>query len=165
MRPRVNPPIAANVLRFFFLNGQGFKLRTTLQYLCRMLSTGAYKIDDQYYCQADWMFYYLADLCERCFDPELNELRTLLKMRLQERMGCDKDVMGAAMRVLAAQSLKLINSQDLSTLLHAQQLDGGWELGWLWKYVKAATKIGSRAVPTAMAIKALQAAFGTENSS
>lgn len=135
-----------------------------LEHFCRLLSTKADECDTRYYFQADWMFYHLADLCDKSSDPELGELRTLLTKRLQERMGCDKDVMGAAMRVLAAQSLKLTNPRDLKTLLTTQQLDGSWGLIWMWTYGHVSVKIGSRGIPAAMAVKAIRTASEIEGS-
>lgn len=161
MRPRWCPHIAANVLRFFFLNGQGHLQQANLQHLCRILSTEAFEFDTRYYFQSDWLFWHLADLCEKCSDSALVELRGLLTTRLQERMGCDRDILGAAMRVLAAQALGLNNERDLKTLLAAQQLDGGWELAWMWRYGTVNIRIGSRGVPTALAVKAIQTALNT----
>lgn len=70
-------------------------------------------------------------------------------------MGYDRDVVGAAMCVLAAQAPKLENSKDLRTLLSTQQLDGGWGLVWMWKYSGVAVKLGSRGVSTALAVRVI----------
>lgn len=156
--------MAANVLRFFYLNGQGSKLQTTLQQLFRILQTRAYEIPSRYYCQPEWLFYALAKLCAECSSPDLDELRTVITARLQERMGCDEDPLAAAMRVIAAQALNLANPRDLKTLLDSQQLDGGWELVWMWRYGNVDVKMGSRFIPTALAIKAIRTAFEIESS-
>jgi hypothetical protein len=66
------------------------------------------------------------------------------------------------MRVLAAQSLGLDNQRDLKTLLDTQQLDGGWELSWVWRYGTVNVKVGSRGLPTAMAVKAIRTALELE---
>ncbi|KAE9401266.1 hypothetical protein BT96DRAFT_965029 [Gymnopus androsaceus JB14] len=154
-RPRFCPFVCANVLRLFYLNDQGYKMASTLEFLCRVLRTRAYEFDTRYYYSSDWLFYYLGDLCGRCSNPELSELRHLLETRLRERMGCDKEVLSASMRLLAAQSLGLENKRDLETLLDSQQADGGWELAWLFRYGSVDVKIGSRSVVTAMAIKGI----------
>ncbi|KJZ80308.1 hypothetical protein HIM_00158 [Hirsutella minnesotensis 3608] len=157
MRPRFCPHVAANVLRFFYLNGQGHRLDATLRYLCHLLSTKAYEFPTRYYFQADWLFYHLADLCAKCSDESLNNLRALLTAALQQRTGCDKDVVGAAMRVLAAQSLKMKNSRDLETLHDTQQADGSWGPVLLWRYGRSTrVRIRSRGFPTALAITAIK---------
>ncbi|KND91979.1 hypothetical protein TOPH_03496 [Tolypocladium ophioglossoides CBS 100239] len=162
LRPRFCPFVSANVLRLFYLNGQGYKLRSTLRYICSILHTQAYEIGKRYYCHSDWIFYYLADLCRKCSNPDLNELRMILSTQLKRRMGTDKDVLAAALRVLAAQSLGFENPRDLETLLVAQQLDGGWEFAWMFTYGSVAVKVGSRGVTTALTIKAIQTARGVE---
>lgn len=83
-------------------------------------------------------------------------MRTLLGREVNGRMGCDKDTLGAALRLLSAQALGLSNDRDLDTVLESQQLDGGWERVWLWQYGKEALKIGSRGVITAMALRGIQ---------
>lgn len=83
-------------------------------------------------------------------------MRELLDICIQERMGCNRDVLSAAMRVLSAQSLGLKNNRDLETVLEAQQVHGGWELAWLWGYGSKPLKIGSRGVVTALAMNAIR---------
>jgi hypothetical protein len=73
-------------------------------------------------------------------------------------MGCDNNILGAAMRALSAQSLEFQSERDLKILLESQQLDGGWELVWLWGYGAESLQIGSRGVVTAMAMNAIQRA-------
>ncbi len=87
-------------------------------------------------------------------------MRDLLIECVQKRMGCDDNILGAAMRALSAQSLGVKNDRDLRILLESQQLDGGWELAWLWSYATKPLKIGSRGVVTAMAMDAIQRAMG-----
>ncbi|KAM4057171.1 HAD-like protein [Hirsutella rhossiliensis] len=159
LRPRFCPYVAANVLRLFYLNGQGRKLQATLQYLCRILCTQAYEVGSRYYRHPDWIIYYLADLCCKCTDPDLEELREVVTKQLKRRMGTDKEVLAAALRLLAAQSLDLDSPEDLQTLLTTQQLDGGWELGWMLTYGNVAVKIGNRGVTTSMAVKAIRVAY------
>lgn len=133
-------------------------MSSTLEFLCRVLRTRAYELDKRYYSSSDWLFYYLGDLCGRCNDSSLAELRHLLQTRLRERIGCDTEVLSVAMRLLAAQSLGLDNRKDLETLLALQQKDGGWELAWLYRFGNVDIKIGSRGVVTAMALKGLRTA-------
>ena len=157
-RPRFDPFVGANVLRLFYQNRRGHQLAGTLQYMHRVLFTRAYKFGTRYYHLPDWLFYYLGELVSKHNEPELEGLRLLLKRRLAERVGCDKDVMAAALRLLACQALKIENGKDLETLVASQQVDGAWPMGWLNRYGSSGIKVGSRGVVTAMAVKGIREA-------
>ncbi|KAF5553639.1 hypothetical protein FMEXI_2288 [Fusarium mexicanum] len=159
-RPRFCHCICANVFRFFAINDWTDKLPGVYEYLCRVLETRAFLHGSRYYKIPDWFIYILSDLCaRRPSDEDLQRMRDLLLECVQERMGCDDNILGAAMRALSAQSLGLKNDRDLRILLESQQLDGGWELAWLWSYATKPLKIGSRGVVTAMAMDAIQRAL------
>lgn len=83
-------------------------------------------------------------------------MHDLLHCEVHARMGCDKNTLGALLRLLSANALGIENQRDLTTILDAQQDDGGWETAWLWRFGKESIKIGSRGVPTAMAVKGIQ---------
>lgn len=83
-------------------------------------------------------------------------MRELLAARVKDRIGCDRNVLGAALRLLSAQSLTMMNKKDLMTLKSAQQQDRGWEKVWMWQTVQGAIKMGSRGVITAMAVRAIR---------
>ncbi|KAF4331905.1 hypothetical protein FBEOM_14314 [Fusarium beomiforme] len=156
-RPRVCHCICANIFRFFALNGWTEKLPGICEYLCRLLKTRAFLHGSRYYKFPEWFLYILSDLCaRRPSDFQLQSMRDLLVECIEERMGCDANVLGAAMRALSAQSLGLKNDRDLKILLDSQQLDGGWEVAWLWGYATKPLQIGGRGVVTAMAMDAIQ---------
>ncbi|OAQ99637.1 hypothetical protein LLEC1_07749 [Akanthomyces lecanii] len=156
-RPRLCHCICANVYRFFHLQGQAGQLPGVYEHLCRILRTGAFALGSRYYANPDWFLYTLSDLCgRRPLDTALQEMRELLGARIQDRMGGDDDVLGAALRLLSAQSLAVKNQRDLTTVRDAQQLDGGWEMVWLWQTARGAIKMGSRGVITAMAVRGIQ---------
>lgn len=104
------------------------------------------------------MPYILSNLCSRRpKDPSLSEMRELLVSEIRDRAGCDGDVLGAALRTLSAQAMGVpYAKRDVRVLLESQQLDGGWNRVWLFKYGKEDIKVGSRGVITAMAVKALR---------
>ncbi|EEU37501.1 uncharacterized protein NECHADRAFT_51518, partial [Fusarium vanettenii 77-13-4] len=158
-RPRFCHGICANVFRYFYLSGQIDKLPNVYQYLCRLLKTEAYLLGTRYYENPDWFLFLLSDVCgKRPDDEALNEMRRLLSSQIQDRVGCDRNLFGAALRSLAAQALGIMNKRDIKTLLETQLLDGGWEKQWLWKYGKEAVKLGSRGVITTMAVRAIKRA-------
>ncbi|KAH7174881.1 HAD-like domain-containing protein [Fusarium flagelliforme] len=158
-RPRFCQVICANVFRFFVIKGWSEKLPRVYDFLCRMLETRAYLHGSRYYKNPDWFLYNLSDLCaRRSRDSQHQRMRDLLVECVRERMGCNDDTLGAALRALGAQSLGLQSERDLRVLLEQQQLDGGWEMAWLWGYGTKDIKIGSRGVVTAMAMNAIQRA-------
>lgn len=158
-RPRFCHGICANVFRYFYLSGQIDKLPSVYQYLCRLLNTEAYLLGTRYYENPDWVLFLLSDVCgKRPNDDALSEMRCLLTSHVQDRIGCDKNIFGAALRSLAAQALGIVNKKDVKTLLETQLMDGGWEKQWLWKYGKEAVKLGSRGVVTAMAVRTIKKA-------
>ncbi|KAI1500548.1 Haloacid dehalogenase-like hydrolase-domain-containing protein [Biscogniauxia marginata] len=164
-RPRVDAFVCANVLRLFSANGRGHQLVETFDYLRRTLKTRAYHAGTRYYHNPDWFLYYVSGIRVHDFLPagEADAFRELLRERVTERMGCNEDIMGVALRVLAAQAAGLRNERDLRTLLARQQRDGGWEMGWVCKYGKSGTQIGSRALVTAMAVKGITDAGDIED--
>ncbi|KAJ4094116.1 hypothetical protein NW760_014452 [Fusarium oxysporum] len=158
-RPRFCHCICATVFRFFVINEWQDKLPGVYDFLCQFLETRAYLHGSRYYESPDWLLYILSDLCaRRPSDPNLVKMRELLVTCIQERMSCNKNILSTAMRVLSAQSLGLKNNRDLETVLEGQQVDGGWELAWLWGYGSKPLKIGSRGVVTAMAMNAIRRA-------
>ncbi|RGP73131.1 hypothetical protein FLONG3_6447 [Fusarium longipes] len=156
-RPRFCHCICANVFRFFVINDWDGKLPGVKDFMCHLLETRAYLHGSRYYKNPDWLLYILSDLCaRRPFDSQLQRMRESLVECVRERMGCNNDVLGAAMRALSSQCLGFQSKRDLEILLEGQQLDGGWELAWLWGYGVESLRIGSRGVVTAMAMNAIR---------
>ncbi|KAF5692434.1 hypothetical protein FDENT_2956 [Fusarium denticulatum] len=156
-RPRFCHCVCANVFRFFTANDWAEKIPGVYEYLCRVLGTRAFLHGSRYYKIPDWFLYILSDLCARGpSDEKLQRMKDLLVECVRERMGCDVNILGAAMRALSAHSLGFKNDRDLKVLLESQQLDGGWEFAWLWSYATKPLNIGSRGVVTAMAMDAIQ---------
>ena len=65
---------------------------------------------------------------------------------------------GAGDDVVAAvgASLGVRDEIDMRNLLPLQEEDGGWEIGWIYRYGISGMKIGSRGYTTTMAIKAIE---------
>ena len=83
-------------------------------------------------------------------------LSSLLKERIQERVGQSGSALDIAMRILVCRWLDLDYGGDGHTLRNMQWDDGGWDAGWMVKYGSTGIKIGNRGVTTAMAIRALE---------
>jgi hypothetical protein len=121
-----------------------------------MLRTGAFEHGTRYYQLPDYLIYYISDLCGK--NPgvdELSELDRLVRLRLQERMGCTQDAPSAACRLLASNMLRIRNTKDKKILLDSQHIDGRWS-GWIYRYGSSGVLFGSDGLSTALAVAALQ---------
>lgn len=87
---------------------------------------------------------------------EIQHLREPLVVRLRERVGRQDDSFAVAARVLACQTMGVWAGSDVSYLRELQEVDGGWEIGWVCRYARSKKGIGNRSVVTAFAIKALE---------
>ncbi|KAG1749471.1 HAD-like domain-containing protein [Suillus lakei] len=82
-------------------------------------------------------------------------LKPLLIERVQERIGAEGDALALSMRLRLCAYLDLRNDVDLRTLLPLQCEDGGWEIGWIYKYGTSSIRIGNRGLATSLAVKAI----------
>ncbi|PTB36219.1 hypothetical protein M441DRAFT_151448 [Trichoderma asperellum CBS 433.97] len=155
-RPRIDPFISANVLRLFYANGRGGELTAIRQFVEDMLRTTAFQHATRYYHLPDFFLYYVSDLCAN--NPtagELDLIRKLLCLRLQDRMGSSKDSPSAAFRLIASNNMNMVNGRDEAILLDSQNVDGRWT-GWLYRYGSSGILIGSDGLTTALAVNALE---------
>ncbi|KAJ6499937.1 Haloacid dehalogenase-like hydrolase-domain-containing protein [Mycena vitilis] len=158
-RPRFDPVVCVNVLTLFYTYGREAELQPTLQWVCEVLRNRAYLEGTRYYETAECFLYFLSRLLLLSSDAALYAtLGPMLKERLQERIGLSADALQLAMRIVACTSLGLRDDIDLRTLLTLQCEDGGWEIGWIYKYGSSSIKIGNRGLTTALAIKAIESA-------
>jgi hypothetical protein len=114
-----------------------------------------------YYPSPDVFLYLFSRLLEA--NPDSDIYRTsssLLRERLQERIGAAGDNLELAIRVIACHDMGLQDEVDLKILESRQQLDGSWEVGWLCQTGKTMLKIGSKGLTTAMAVKAMELGRG-----
>lgn len=156
-RPRFDPVVCVNVLNLFYTYGRGSDLSRTLHWVYEVLYNRAYLDGTRYYESAECFLYFLSRLLTSSDNPELQSLlRPLLKERVQERIGAEADALSLAMRILVCDFVGLRNEVDLRTLLPLQCEDGGWEIGWIYKYGQSGLKIGNRGLTTALAIKAIK---------
>ena len=82
-------------------------------------------------------------------------LGSLLRARIQERVGQSGNALDIAVRIIVCKWLDLDGDCDCQTLLGMQRKDGGWDAGCMYAYGSTGLKIGNRGVTTAMAIQAL----------
>lgn len=153
-----------NVLSLFYSHGRGHELASTLDWALGVLAHRAYLDGTRYYETAECFLFFAARLlrCSRG-DATLHlRLAPLLRERVLERAGCPGDALALAMRVLAGAAVGLRMERDLAALLQLQCEDGGWELGWVYKYGSSGLKLGNRGLTTALALNAISALYPQE---
>ncbi|KAJ7924857.1 Haloacid dehalogenase-like hydrolase-domain-containing protein [Mycena leptocephala] len=156
-RPRFDPVVCVNVLTLFYKYNREAELQPTLQWICEVLRNRAYLDGTRYYETAECFLYFLSRLLLSSSDMALHTaLGPMLKERLQERIGAEGDALQLAMRIVACASVGVRDDADLRTLLTLQHEDGGFEIGWMYKYGSSNIKIGNRGLTTALAIKAIE---------
>ncbi|KAG6871630.1 hypothetical protein C0995_002242 [Termitomyces sp. Mi166 len=157
-RPRRDPIVCVNVLSFFYLYGRGNELQKTLKWVHEVLRNRAYLKGTRYYGTAECFLFFTSRLLASSGDRELHAtLKPLLKERVQERIGVEGDALARAMRIIVADFVGIRDEADLRALLPLQCEDGGWEIGWMYKYGSSDIRIGNRGLTAALAIKAIEA--------
>lgn len=158
-RPRTDPVVSANILTCFYSFGRGREhgLELTLHLVRELLLRRGYLQGTHYYSSIDGCLFFFGRLL-RCSDDEYlqDTLGSVLKERVQERVGQAGNALDIAMRILVCKWLNLDFGGDGHALLNMQCDDGGWNAGWLYRYGSTGMKIGNRGLTTAMAIRALE---------
>jgi hypothetical protein len=149
--------VSANVLGCFYRFGRGHELPQTLKYVCSVLADRAYSKGTRYYPSPDCCLGFFGRLLD--FVPNdiqlQSALRPLLERCVQERIGQDGSALDLAMRINLCNTLGVDHGDDLQALLGLQRQDGGWEVGWMYRYGSTGVKIGNRGLTTALALKAV----------
>lgn len=156
-RPRFDPVVCTNVLSLFYTNGRGYELHRTLEWVHEVLLHRAYLDGTRYYATPECFLFFISRLLGSSDSPELHQyLKPLLKERVQERIGAEGDALALAMRILVCKSVDIKDDIDLRALLPLQCEDGGWEIGWMYKYGASGVSIGNRGLTTALAVNAMK---------
>ncbi|KAG5342688.1 hypothetical protein C0989_010656 [Termitomyces sp. Mn162] len=157
-RPRFDPIVCVNTLSLFYSYGRGNELQKTLQWVHEVLRNRAYLEGTRYYETPECFLFFTSRLLASSDDQQLHAmLKPLLKERVQERIGAKGDALALAMRIIVTDFVGIRNEVDLRALLPLQCEDGGWEIGWMYKYGSSGIRIGNRGLTTALAIKAVEA--------
>ncbi|KAG2074605.1 hypothetical protein BDR04DRAFT_1173187 [Suillus decipiens] len=155
-RPRIDPVVCVNVLTLFYSYGRGHQLNRTLRWIRDVLLHRTYLHGTRYYATPECFLYFVGRLLEISNDAYLEAyIKPPLIKRIQERIGADGDALAFSMRLLLCAYLGLRNDLDLRNLLALQCEDGGWEIGWIYKYRSSGVKIGNRGLTTSLAVKAI----------
>ncbi len=142
---------------YSFERGHGHGLELTLQLVRDTLLYREYLQGSHYYPSPDCCLFFFGRLLRSSNDDYLQSmLGSLLKERIQERVGQSGNALDIAVRILVCKWLSLDCGVDCHTLLGMQCEDGGWNAGWMYSYGSTGVKIGDRGVTTAMAFRALE---------
>ncbi|KAI4690160.1 uncharacterized protein J4E84_004342 [Alternaria hordeiaustralica] len=156
-RPRLDPVVLTNVIRVFYKYNRGADVKPELDYVRRILLNRGYIDGTDMYQSADSFLYFLSCLIEaNDTAPEIRSLGEPTAAALREYVGRRGDSFAVTARVLACQKLGVWAQPDIEYLKELQECDGGWEIGWVCRFGRSHKRIGSRGVPTAWAIKALE---------
>ncbi|TRM57272.1 HAD-like domain-containing protein [Schizophyllum amplum] len=155
-RPRVDPIVCVNALCFFYFNGRGDELSETLDWVEAVLRHRAYLHGTRYYEPAEAFLYFLCRLLA-ISERARGRLGALLRERCRERVNMPGDALALAMRVISCRATGVDATADMQRLLEMQQVDGGWEQGWFYKYGSNGVLIANRGFTTALAINAIRA--------
>ncbi|KAF8522003.1 hypothetical protein JB92DRAFT_2706727 [Gautieria morchelliformis] len=154
-RPRIDPVVCVNILTFFYRNGRGHELAATLDWVYHCLLHRAYTDGTLYYATAEAFLFFLSRLMESC-EKVRERFKPVFTGRVTERFGIDGDALALSMRLLAGNSVGLVNRSDLGRLLAMQQDDGSWTNGWFYKYASSGMLIKNDGLTTSMAIRAIE---------
>ncbi|KAL1662218.1 HAD-like domain-containing protein [Schizophyllum commune] len=155
-RPRVDPIVCVNALCLFHLNGRGHQLEQTFDWVESVLRHRAYVHGTRYYEPAEAFLYFLCRLLSISSDAR-HRLASIFQERCRERVNMPGDALALAMRIISCRTAGVDASADLQRLLEMQQVDGGWDCGWFYKYGSNGVLIANRGFTTALAINAIRA--------
>ena len=161
-RPRIDPIVCVNAVRFFYKYGRGENtpaLEPTKSWISDVLFHRAY-LDGTYYYPTGEVFLYLFSrlLVANPYSDIYRATSAVLRERLQERVGSAGDALELAMRLISCVDMGVQNNVDLQRLEAMQEEDGGWPIGWLCQTGKISLKIGNKGVTTAFAVWGMEAA-------
>lgn len=66
------------------------------------------------------------------------------------------DALSLAMRAICCMEWGVDASKDVETLRMMQDIDGGWQDGWFYKYPSMGLQFANRGLTTALAVNALR---------
>lgn len=154
----MDPVVCCNVVTLFGQYGRGNEVRETLDWVVEVLRHRAYIYGTAFYPMPEAFLFFFHRMSQNAPQPARwkEEIRRLLRRRVEERIGVSVDVISLAMRLITCHGLGLRDPQGLKELLLMQEEDGGWGLGQVYQYGSKKLRIGNRGLSTALALQAVQ---------
>ncbi|KAJ5776532.1 uncharacterized protein N7511_001543 [Penicillium nucicola] len=159
LKNRVDPVVCCNVLSVFYKYGRGTELAETLEWVVQVLQRRAYINGTSYYPMPESFLYFFSRFLSYLKPHNsvlYGKLRVVLAERLRERLGVPVDVASLAMRLIAGDEVGVFDRRGLVELRKAQNEDGGWAFGTLYRFASKQLSVGNRGVSTAFAIEAIR---------
>lgn len=155
-RPRFDPIVSVNMCTSFYLYQREHQVQDMINWVRNILYHRAYSKGTYYFRCPDWFLFYVNRLLVISKSPSLMEsIGSLLKERVQERIGIPGDSIALAMRLIVCNSMGAYNYQDFEALKELQRDDGGWDAGYLYSFPIIGKKVMNRGLGTALAVQAL----------
>ncbi|EMR88065.1 hypothetical protein ACHAP3_008726 [Botrytis cinerea] len=157
-RPRIDPVVCLNVLTTFHIYQRGDQVSKAREWIWDILLHRAYLNGTNYYRTAEWFLFWVYRFTKNAIhDRNIQEpFTTLLKQRIQERIGMPGDALALAMRLTVCHFVDAQNYQDMQRLTELQCEDGGWEKGYLYSIPIVGKEIYDRGFTTALAMQAIR---------
>ena len=141
----------------FHIHRRGHELQKSIDWIYQILLHRAYVDGTYYYQTAEWFLFYVSMLLKQTHDANLREkFGSLLKERIQERIGIPGDSLVLGMRLSVCHAMRVPNYQDVETLTEMQCEGGGWEPGYLYSIPIVGKRIFNRGFTTALAIQVIK---------
>lgn len=161
-RPRLEECVCINVLRFFYANGQGDRLKATEDHVFSVLDDHSlYNNGGRQYPTLEWMLYLLGRLMLEA--PAVRQrFLDAYKRRLRQRLGrAETDPLALAMRILSCLFVGVaVSGKDVEALLALQSGETGvWPDGTAYRYGRTKVRIVNDGLTTALAVQALELLF------
>ena len=151
----VDPVVCVNVLTMFSRSNRETELPETLDWVYEVLQNRAYEHGTRYYFGGDPFLYFLTRLLSAS-QLARERFSGLFSLRVQERIGLSGDSLALGMRIVAAASIGIRDTQDYRRLLEMQEDDGSWPVGWFYWYPSNGIQIGNKGLTTAIAVSAIK---------
>ncbi|MGK4008102.1 hypothetical protein WMF31_36125 [Sorangium sp. So ce1036] len=154
-RYRIDPVPCANALYLAYLLGREGEARPTEEYLIGSLSpeNAARPSAYYYYLTPDGLLYWASRLLE--FETFRQRYAHLIEDVLRARIGSSDVPLELAYRVIAANRLRIDDTSEREALRAAQNADGSWPASPMYKLGRSDVYVGSEALVTAFALRAL----------
>jgi hypothetical protein len=154
-RRRVDPIPCASALYLAYLLGREDEARPTEDYLIGVLREqgSAPPKDFYYYLSPDVLLYWASRLLR--FFRFRTRYRHVVEAALRARIARSDNALDLALRVITADRLHIDNTPERVALGQAQRPDGSWPIFPIYKLGRSEVYVGSEALVTALALRAL----------
>jgi len=146
--------VCVNALRLACLFGREEELAKTWLFLIDVLTRETYVGGSRYYPSEDCFLYFMSRLLRDLPKPR-PDLKAILRLALQRRIGTTMSPLDLAQRIIAARNVGLSATEDADNLAKQITAGGWWAADGWFCYGRSRRLLGSSALTTAFALSAL----------